>query len=248
MEGKPMLPLGLIDISWKHNFTLQYHMNVPCADFKFDIYIITAARLDPTDLSANKSNLNKTKEKQNQILKRKRSTEKHMEFATKQDKNNYYQKTADTSGMTSIKDLTSTRTSQERQKRPMMYSQITADASGVTSIKDLTSTRTSQERRKQPIMYQALRKELVNFLNDTTQVSPNRVVLDPTPQRKRVTAPPTKRNTSLVIFTPMPLYCGGSAIAGSGMHKSKGRNFSLGKFVKEPLDTKIKGDLDLQIT
>jgi hypothetical protein len=209
-------------------------------------------------------NLNKTKEKQNQILKRKRSAERQVEVATKQERNHYSQKTADVSGMTSIKDpsstrtslerrkqpmmysqitadasgvtsikdLTSTRTSQVRRKQPMMYSQITADASGVTSIKDLTSTRTSQERRKQPIMYQALRKELVHFLNNNTQGSPTKEVVGPTPQRKRVTALPTKtkRDISLVIYTPMPLYCGGSAVAGSGVQKSKGRHFPPGKF------------------
>ncbi|KAJ4784029.1 Protein kinase superfamily protein [Rhynchospora pubera] len=109
------------------------------------------------------------------------------------------------------------------------FSQKPADVSGLTSIKDHTSTRTSQERRKQPIMYQALRKELVHFLNDTVQSSPNKEVEGPTSRRKRVAAVPTKSDRSHVILTPMPLYCSGASVAGSGAQKSKGE----GKHRKE---------------
>lgn len=157
--------------------------------------MITAPKIDPAHLSALKSNSNNTKEKQSLSLKRKRSTEEPIEVANKHEKSHYSQKTA--------------------------------DASGVTSMKDPTSTRTSQERRKQPIMYQSLRKELVHYLKDTTQSSPNKEVVGPTPQRKRVTAPPIKSGRSLVIFTPMPLYCGGAAVVGSGVQKIKGRCFLL---------------------
>ncbi|KAJ3690474.1 hypothetical protein LUZ61_019638 [Rhynchospora tenuis] len=153
-------------------------------------FLRNATSTDTAHLSALRSNSNNTKEKQNQISRR-RSTQNPSDVATKHELNSH-------------------------------FSQKPADVSGLTSIKDHTSTRTSQERRKQPIMYQALRKELVHFLNDTVQSSPNKEVEGPTSRRKRVAAVPTKSDRSHVIFTPMPLYCGGASVAGSGAQKSKG--------------------------
>ncbi|CAN6300112.1 unnamed protein product [Urochloa humidicola] len=96
-----------------------------------------------------------------------------------------------------------------------------ADVSGVTSAKDPTSTKTSLDRLKQPMPYKG-RKELMNFLQEAMQ-SPNKnTVPAPVSQRKRVAAPFGSVDSKHFRLTPMPLRCGGSAVAGSGMLNNKG--------------------------
>ncbi|OVA11292.1 Protein kinase domain [Macleaya cordata] len=98
-----------------------------------------------------------------------------------------------------------------------------ADGSGITSTKDATSTRTpSGERQREPVLVHG-RKELISFAE--AMQSPNQKRINfPASQRKRIAAPPGKVDRKLFYLTPMPVHSTGSAVAGAGLFKNKGRD------------------------
>ncbi|TVU31657.1 hypothetical protein EJB05_23353, partial [Eragrostis curvula] len=132
--------------------------------------------------------------------KRKRSNRSPVDSAPKIDnknlpkidnKNRHGSQAADASGVTSAKDPTSTKTSLDRLKQPMLY-----------------------KGRKELMNFLNETMQSPNTPNKNTSTAP-------VSQRKRVAAPFGSVDRKLFVLTPMPLRSGGSSVAGSGMLNNK---------------------------
>ncbi|KAJ1296222.1 hypothetical protein BS78_01G283300 [Paspalum vaginatum] len=128
-------------------------------------------------------------------LKRKRSRRSPAGSAP-DNKSRHGSQAADVSGVTSAKDPTSTKTSLDRLKQPMLY------------------------KGRKELMNYIHEVHEVKTANALQSPSKNTAPA-PVSQRKRVAAPCGSVDRKLFILTPMPLRSGGSAVAGSGIFNNK---------------------------